>query len=986
MKQKLGKKFWVALVVFSLIGQVAWVVENMYFNVFIYKIFHASAGDISRMVAFSAVTATVTTLLIGALSDKIGKRKVFICVGYIAWGISILSFCFLRMELLQKVTGSLAAAASLGVSLVILLDCVMTFFGSSANDACFNAWLTESGNETNRGAIEGINAMMPLVSILVVFGGFMAFNLEKSESWTVIFLLIGCVVLLIGFLGFFLIEDTQVERQENQDYFKNILYSFRPTIIRQNKMLYTVVAAYAVFGISIQIFMPYLILYYEKSLGMNHYVLIMAPAIILAAAITAGYGKLYDSLGFRRSIYPTVFMLMAGYVLLFFFRSTAPVFLGSLLMMTGYLTGMAIFGAKIRDHTPENKAGLFQGLRIFGQVFIPGVVGPAVGAMVLKNAAKVVNGDGTESFLPNQNIFLAALLVAGLLMVILKIIFRMVRKGHRLLPTDLGDGKEIPFSEYPRPQFRRESWYNLNGVWNNEILVPYPPQSQLSGFGKRVGRQLVYERGFTLPEGFVRDKILLHFGAVDQKAEVFINGQSVGAHEGGYLPFSFDITESYKPGENTLMVKVTDHLSSYLPYGKQRRKRGEMWYTPVSGIWQTVWIESVPEDYVEAIRITPDLKGILLEVETKAESYEVVIQTPEKEVRKKSTAPSLRIDLMQEGCNPILWTPEQPYLYDISISTKRDRVESYFALRTVEILEVGGRTRICLNEKPVFIHGVLDQGYFSDGIYLPASEKGYEFDIRSMKELGFNTLRKHIKVEPESFYYLCDKLGMLVLQDMVNNGRYSFLRDTALPTLGFLRRKDNCRLLGKRRKKVFEDHMLETVKTLYNHPCIIYYTIFNEGWGQFDSDRMYEVLRAADATRIVDTTSGWFAHEKSDVDSRHVYFNAFPLVGGMRPLVLSEFGGYSYVMEEHSYSLYYQHGYGFFKDEDTLTEKILEAYREMVFSSLEQGLCGSIYTQLSDVEDEVNGLYTYDRKCCKVKKEAMQKLAEDLYRTYEYIL
>jgi len=983
MKQNMGKKFWLSLVTFSLMGQIAWVVENMYLNVFIYKIFKASPTDISIMVSMSAVTATVTTLLIGALSDKMGKRKIFICTGYIIWGISIFSFSLLQMDLLEGIAGSAVKGASLGVTLVILLDCVMTFFGSSANDACFNAWLTEKGNNGNRGIIEGINAMMPMLSILLVFGGFMAFDLEQSKSWSIIFSLIGCVVLLVGILGFFLIEDTKIENKENQNYFKNILYSFRLDVIKENKLLYTVVGAFAIFGISIQTFMPYLILYYEQSLQMKNYPLIMGPAVILSAAITVVYGKLYDMLGFKKSIYPTVYMLIIGYLLLFFTKSYLPVFLGSLFMMTGYLTGMAVFGAKIRDNTPENKAGLFQGLRIVGQVLIPGVIGPAIGAFVLKDAKQLLNEDGTTSFLPNQNIFLAAIVIAICLLIALTIIFRMVRNGHRILSTPFADNNDIPFSEYPRPQFRRDSFYCLNGPWENGILVPFPPQSFLSGYKKHVGQKLVYRKRFTLPEDFVQDTLLLHFGAVDQKASVYLNGTKIGSHEGGYLSFSFDITSSYKKGENELVVKVTDNLSTQLPYGKQCKNRGGMWYTPVSGIWQTVWMESVPKDYIEDIKITPDLTGVLLEVTTTAKEYTVIIHTPEKEIRKKSTKAQIRINLEEEGCIPNHWTPNTPFLYELTITTDEDKVNSYFALRTMDIQQIGDKKRICLNNKPIFLHGILDQGYFSDGIYLPASYKGYEFDILAMKKLGFNTLRKHIKVEPDYFYYLCDKLGMLVMQDMVNNGRYSFIRDTAIPTLGLLRYRDKLRVVSKKRRKSFIDHMRGTVHQLYNHPCMIYYTIFNEGWGQFDSDRMYDVLKELDNTRIIDTASGWFTNKNSDVESKHIYFRAFPLSAVEKPLVLSEFGGYSYEIKDHSYSLYNQHGYGILKDEVVLTERIVAAYEEMVLSSLENGLCGSVYTQLSDVEDEVNGLYTYDRRHCKVIPEQMQKLSATLYQSYQ---
>ena len=411
-KTGLSPRFWAALIVFSLVGQIAWVVENMYFNVFIYKMFHASAGAISLMVAASSVAAALTTLLMGALSDKLGKRKLFICGGYILWGVSIWSFALIRADVIGKLFPAAVSAASAGVSLVIVMDCVMTFFGSSANDACFNAWLTDSTDQRNRGAAEGVNAMMPLIAILAVFGGFMGFDLDQASSWVTIYTVIGLAVIGIGVLGFFLIEEPKIDVSENRSWLRNLCYGFRPSVVRENGDLYRALIAFAVFGISIQIFMPYLILYYEISLDMENYVLIMAPAIILAAAVTVFYGKLYDKLRFRLTLPPVLAMLCGGYLLLFLTRSVVPVFLGSLLMMSGYLSGMAVFGAKLREHTPVNKAGMFQGLRIVGQVLIPGIIGPWIGAWVLRNAETVVGSDGTVSFIPHAGIFLAALVVA----------------------------------------------------------------------------------------------------------------------------------------------------------------------------------------------------------------------------------------------------------------------------------------------------------------------------------------------------------------------------------------------------------------------------------------------------------------------------------------------------------------------------------------------------------------------------------------------
>ena len=423
-----SRKFYLALVIFSLVGQVAWVMENMYFNVFIYKMFNASAEAISAMVSASAIAATVTTLLVGAFSDKVGKRKLFICVGYLCWGVSILSFALIRMDVINALFPAAASAASVGVTLVIIMDCVMTFFGSSANDACFNAWVTDSTDETNRGAVEGINSMMPLLAILVVFGGFMGVNLDLQSGWVLVFCVVGAIVFLMGLLGFFLIEEKKLDTQDNQQYFANLIYGFRPGIIKANKTLYLTLLAYGVFGIAINIFMPYLILYYTVSLGMDNYVLLFAPAIILAAAFTFFYGKVYDRKGFRVSVLPPLVLLMVGFLVLFFFKNTPLVFAGTLVMLCGYLSGMAVFGAMLRDRTPENKAGMFQGQRIIGQVLIPGVIGPAIGAWVLRNAEMIVNDDGTSSFIPNENIFLAAFVATVCIFGVLLPLFSLIKK------------------------------------------------------------------------------------------------------------------------------------------------------------------------------------------------------------------------------------------------------------------------------------------------------------------------------------------------------------------------------------------------------------------------------------------------------------------------------------------------------------------------------------------------------------------------------
>ena len=325
---------------------------------------------------------------------------------------------------------------------------------------------------------------------------------------------------------------------------------------------------------------------------------------------------------------------------------------------------------------------------------------------------------------------------------------------------------------------------------------------------------------------------------------------------------------------------------------------------------------------------------------------------------------------------PILWTPEHPHLYPFTLQSGKDRVQSYFALRTVGTVSVNGKNYLALNGKPYFFHGLLDQGYWPDGIFTPAKPECYAEDILAMKRLGFNTLRKHIKVEPEEFYYQCDKLGMIVWQDMVNNGDYNFVRDTALPTAGIQKLDDRKMHTDVKARKRFLEAMTATVNQLKNHPCICYWTIFNEAWGQFDSDQVYEIFKKLDDTRFIDSTSGWFRRNKSDVDSRHVYFRKIKLKGdGKKPLVLSEFGGKTYKCEGHVFNPDKSYGYGGCESLDALDKAVSALYLEEVLPCVKNGLCAAIYTQVSDVEDEINGLLSYDRKVEKLRPETMLPIA-----------
>ncbi len=551
--------------------------------------------------------------------------------------------------------------------------------------------------------------------------------------------------------------------------------------------------------------------------------------------------------------------------------------------------------------------------------------------------------------------------------------------------------EENLWQEYPRPQLRRESYLNLNGPWafaakkgkqfpreyTQTILVPFCPESLLSGIHAHYGEDLFlfYRKTVTLPEGFLRGRLLLHFGAVDQQVEVFVNGRIVGRHTGGYNAFSIDITDDCSQ-EMTLTLRIKDDLRDKTqPYGKQRLDRGGMWYTPVSGVWQTVWMECVPETHIEDLKIEVTLEQATVTL-TPALNGTALFEG--KQIPVENGKVILRPEKAEH------WSPENPKLYPFAIRCGEDAIGSYFALRTLETKVVEGVPRLCLNGKPYFFHGVLDQGYWPDGLYTPASEKCFEQDILEMKKLGFNTLRKHIKVEPEAFYYACDRLGMVVFQDMVNNSHYRFFRDTVLPTIGIQQKNDLRSHNNPASRKAFYACMDATVNQLKNHPCICYWTIFNEGWGQFCADGAYDRLKHLDDSRFIDTTSGWFRGASTDVESLHIYFGSWgKLRSGDKPLVLSECGGYCFPVEEHLFCPAKSYGYRKCDGLDKFRSDLESLYRDKVLPAAKKGLCACILTQICDVEEEINGLLTYDRKVCKADPQNMLYLAGELRKAVE---
>ena len=558
--------------------------------------------------------------------------------------------------------------------------------------------------------------------------------------------------------------------------------------------------------------------------------------------------------------------------------------------------------------------------------------------------------------------------------------------------------REHPLPEYPRPQLRRNSYLNLNGIWEyaitktvekpaamqGEIVVPFSPETPLSGVGHilQPDEYLWYRRSVTLPEGFFRGgRLLLHFGAVDQRCTVWVNGQEAGSHTGGYLPFALDVTELIEGDAFTLELRVTDPTDTgSLSRGKQRLKNTGIWYTPQSGIWQTVWMECVPENYLRSLRITPKPEENAVHIRLEADDPAMAAVTICRDggiIAEGQTDENGESTLTIPAEELRLWSPEDPFLYDAAITlTGGDKVESYFGMRAFGIgRDEKGLPRLLLNGKPYFQNGLLDQGYWSDGYYTAPSDEALIHDIAEMKRLGFNMLRKHIKVEPLRWYYHCDRLGMLVWQDMMNGGEsYSPLSIYVFSNLG-LRVKDDRYRYFSRSDEAGRTHYYEElgqmIDLLYNTVSLALWVPFNEGWGQFDALKAAEFIRKRDDTRPIDHASGWYDQGGGDIKSIHWYFRPYhhkQPPKEQRPICLTEYGGYNCAVPGHCWGEGAEFGYKKIADPMEFNRAFQKLMEEQIIPAKERGLAAAVYTQVSDVEGERNGLLTYDRKVCKANE------------------
>ena len=574
-----------------------------------------------------------------------------------------------------------------------------------------------------------------------------------------------------------------------------------------------------------------------------------------------------------------------------------------------------------------------------------------------------------------------------------------------------------PLAEYPRPAMRRDSCEILNGpwqyaitqtaeypaAWQGSILVPYSPEAPASGVNRTLqpGQWLHYHRLFAPPAG-EGGRVLLHFGAVDYACAVQVNGHLAGGHRGGYWPFTLDITDLLNgTGRNSLWVAVQDPTGhGTQARGKQTLKPGGMFYPAQSGIWQTVWLERVPDNYIQTLTVTPDYdaRTVTVRVHTakpggavnlwamvRAGGVTIAEDWGSDEADQDG---EVTLNIPEEHFFP--WSPDTPFLYDLTVGTTQgeeaglDTVHSYFALRKWSCApDAHGVLRFCLNDKPILLNGLLDQGYWPEGLYTPPSDAAVERELSEVKALGFNLLRKHAKIEPQRWYYHCDRLGLIVWQDIVNGGSaynlwfVTYLTNVLQPLLRRFPDGKACRRLLSRAKPAgreeYAHELADTVQALRCHPCIACWVPFNEGWGQFDAEKAVQALRTLDGTRLVDEASGWFDQGGGDVHSLHNYFYPLRIRPQKRTVALSEYGGIAWPMPGHE-PPHKTYGYGTAKDRQELTARYKKLQLKTVLPQLEKGLSALVYTQLTDVEDEVNGLFTYDRAAVKPDANAVRSV------------
>lgn len=1031
--KKVGIRNRFIFVLIGLVGQFAWSIENMYINTYITHLnFTDVSGNgfnysllIAITTALSAIVATVTTLFMGSLTDRINKRKIFITIGYIIWGIATASFGFLNVNNANSLL-PISMSAFTAAIMVIVIDCIMTFFGSTSNDAAFNSYVTKNTTNDNRGKVEGVLSILPLIAMLIIFVGLNGLTTkENGYRWDLFFYIVGALVLIVGVASIFLIpKEVSDEERINEGYLRLLIDGFKPSTIKNNKTLYLLLICYFIYGVAIQVYFPYLMVYVEKTCSivnsgegfLTPFAIVMAISLLFGSLGSVVIGNLADKFSKKTMMIPTIFILIIGLLMMYFAphinNDIARIIytaLSSFVMILGYVAVPTILNSMVRENIPKGKEGTFMGVRMIFVVALPMCIGPFIGDALNQSYGKTyISEYGVESFIPSEYGYLVALAILFVSFIPMYFLFKEIKnkrmhKNNGYLYSNLKkiDEEELKFNlaEHPRPQFNRDNYLVLNGTWDfkisksesipetfdNEIVVPFACESPVSKVNHlvEINEFLYYRKYVKIPKTMQNECIFLNFEGVDQSVEVYIDRVFVEKHIGGYTRFKFDIKPFITSDEFEIILKIRDVSDdSYHMKGKQRLNPSGWFYSSSSGVYKPIYIESTPKEYIEHIEYGYhyDEKAISIRAKTTTDEMIKVIISGQTYEIKSNKIEKIVLDPF------IPWDVDNPHLYNVKVLYKDDIVNSYFGIRKIEIRKEPFPS-IYLNNKRIFLNGLLDQGYYYLGGLTPRNYKEYELDIIRTKELGFNCLRKHIKVENDYYYYYADKHGLLIIQDFPNGGERMKFFYEVFPRISIkLFNKEkylSYKCFGRKNENGRNEFVSETkqiIDATKNFPSVIIYTIFNEGWGEFDPSKLYKELKTYSSTQLYDSASGWIDTINSDFYSIHSY--TFPSKRrfdkqNKRPYILSEIGGASLRIKGH-YDYDKLYGHHICLSKKALNNRYKRLYKRLLKRIKDNELNGIIYTELNDCETEANGLYTLDRCVLKFDSNMIKSINKDI--------
>lgn len=1021
-------RMWALAIPLTLVGQLAWIVENVFLNDYIHDI-HPDNYElyVSLAVSLSAVVAAITTIAMGSLSDHVGRRKPFIVIGFLLWGLSTLAFGLVAPK---AIGGTFAISPIVSVALVILLDCLMTFFGCSANDAALISYIIANTPNGRRGKVEGVLGIIPFLSGLVGF--LLLFGLVKRGNlgWPSFFYACGGLVFAVGLVSILLIPH-EVAKPLDGSFAKDVAIAFKPDTVKGHKALYYVIAGDALFAIAGQIWYPYQMDYIQYTMGFtglingevpfSTFVLVWAffiALVVIAIPITVGF--LSDRVGRSFATYLSLAILGAGLLLMAFVSpigdgnggvddgKTVLALMAIGVSVVGNITMASTLNARIRDLIPHGHEGAFNGFVLIVVSMLSMVTGPYIGFGIdrlFPAGTHLVEDGGQMAANPSPFLFVFAFGVTLLAIPF----FRMADRQRKRDTITLNRGLLYPPKDrlpdfYPFTEDRGFNPFSghdgptpldLCGRWDLALIaksgssrysgpinVPYAPEVPLSKVNvlPDPSDTLVYTKDLVIPpyaKGF--DAIVV-FEGVDMYAEVYVDDILVTTHEGGYVPFEADLTPFVKDKDSfELKVVVRDpQENSVISTGKQGLKRGGPFFTTTTGIYKPVRLLFLPHEHVESIRLIPDLDndGVYVAVHSTAPTGTAVgLLVGGEEFTVKTEEKTF---LVLDRKTPV-WSLANPRLIPVEAHLKDDVYKTRFGFREFKAGPVGGKVGFLLNGEALVIKGLLDHCYYWQGGLTPRSSLSLRKELVAIKDMGFNTIKVHENTQAEFFYDLCDEIGLLVIQGMPSGGKTPYPWQTRLGLLrnGALRDDTAYRLFGREDLKGrihFEKQALAIQDELVDHPSVIGYTIFNQGWGEFDSARLYKELKANDSSRIIDTCSGWYQTPFSDLVSLHACLLKRHKIAmdSKRPTVLSKSFGLPYPVKGHGL------GNG---RRTVLKAPDRKAYAKAYWKFMKkeigplvlEGLGGYVVWQLADVEDERNGLWTYDRKVLKLPKDYIRE-------------